>query len=85
VGKLAYIASLMFKFVFLLGAGIGLGLIADLVARRWFNREIDWSYLLERVTTFGWVQLFIVVVVLIVIRRIILRLNQPDTRLNQDR
>jgi len=85
VGKLAYIASLMFKFVFLLGAGIGLGLIADLVARRWFNREIDWTYLLERVTTFGWVQLFIVVVVLIVIRRIILRLNQPDTRLNQDR
>jgi hypothetical protein len=85
VGKLAYIASLMFKFVFLLGAGIGLGLIADLVARRWFNREIDWSSLLERVTTFGWVQLFIVVVVLIVIRRIILRLNQPDTRLNQDR
>jgi hypothetical protein len=71
--------------VFLLGAGIGLGLIADLVARRWFNREIDWSYLLERVTTFGWVQLIIVVVVLIVIRRIILRLNQPDTRLNQDR
>jgi ubiquinone biosynthesis protein len=81
VGKLAYIASLMFKFVFLLGAGIGLGLIADLVARRWFSREIDWSYLLERVTTFGWVQLFIVVVVLIVIRRIILRLNQPDTRM----
>jgi ubiquinone biosynthesis protein len=85
VGKLAYIASLMFKAVFLMGAGIGLGLIADLVARRWFGREIDWSSLLERVTTFGWAQLFIVVVVLIVIRRIILRLNQPDTRMNADR
>jgi ubiquinone biosynthesis protein len=82
VGKLAYIASLMFKLVFLIGAAVGLGLVADLVARRWFSREIDWNYLLEQVTTFGWVQLFFVAVVLIVIRRIILRLNQPDTRMN---
>ncbi len=85
VGKLAYIASLMFKFVFLIGAAVGLGLVADLVARRWFERQIDWNYWLDRVTTFGWVQLVIVVIVLIVLRRIILRLNQPDQRMNTER
>lgn len=85
VGKLAYIASLIFKFLFLVGAGVGLGLIADLIARRWFGREIDWSLLLERTTTFGWVQLLILAVLLLLVRRIVLRLNQPDTRLNSDR
>jgi ubiquinone biosynthesis protein len=85
VGKLAYIASLVFKLGFLVGAGIGIGLVTELIARRWFGREIDWSSLFERVTTFGWVQLLLIVVILVVLRRIILRLNQPDTRLNADR
>ncbi len=85
VGKLAYIASLFLKLGFLIGAAVGIGLIADLIARRWFEREINWSALLERATTFGWLQLLIIVVLLIVLRRIILRLNQPDTRLNPDR
>jgi hypothetical protein len=76
---------LIFKFLFLIGASVGLGLIADLVSRRWFGREIDWSLLLERTTTFGWVQLLIIAVLLLLVRRIVLRLNQPDTRLNPDR
>jgi hypothetical protein len=85
VGKLAYIASLVLKLGFLVGAGVGLALIADMIARRWFGREIDWSFLYERATTFGWIQLVIIAIALIIIRRIILRLNQPDTRLNPDR
>ena len=85
VGKLAYIASLFLKLGFLAGALIGAGLVADLIARRWFEREIDWSFLFERAATFGWVQLVIIVVILVALRRIILRLNQPDTRLNTDR
>ena len=85
VGKLAYVASLVFKLGFLVAAGVGLGLIADLISRRWFERQIDWTALTERVTNFGWLQLFIIAVLLIVVRRIILRLNQPDTRLNPDR
>ncbi|MCZ7659434.1 MAG: hypothetical protein M5U07_16935 [Xanthobacteraceae bacterium] len=47
VGKIAYIASLMLKLAFLAGAAIGIGLLADVVARRWFGRAIDWSAMLE--------------------------------------
>src|SRR5215470_17692308 len=85
VGKIAYIASLVLKLGYLIAAGIGLGLIANAVSRRWFGTEIDWASILERATTFGWVQLTLIAVILIVIRRIIIRLNMPDTRLNPER
>jgi hypothetical protein len=85
VGKIAYIASLFLKLGYLVGVGVGVGLIADTVSRRWFGHEIDWAPLLDRATTFGWVQLAVIAVILVVIRRIVIRLNMPDTRLNPDR
>jgi ubiquinone biosynthesis protein len=84
VGKIAYIASLIFKLVFFVGAGIGLGLIADVVSRRWFNYAIDWDAIFDAAARFGWIQLCIIAVVLVVIRRIIIRLNLPDTRLRPE-
>jgi ubiquinone biosynthesis protein len=85
VGKIAYIASLFLKLGYLVGVGVGAGLIADTVSRRWFGHEIDWAPILDRATTFGWVQLALIAVILVVIRRIVIRLNMPDTRLNPDR
>jgi predicted unusual protein kinase regulating ubiquinone biosynthesis (AarF/ABC1/UbiB family) len=85
VGKIAYIASLFLKLGYLVGVGFAIGLIVDTVSRRWFGQEIDWGPIFERATTFGWVQLALIAVVLVVIRRIVIRLNMPDTRLNPDR
>jgi hypothetical protein len=85
VGKIAYIASLVFRLGFLAAAIIGIGLMTDVISKRWFGQEIDWDALWEWATTFGWAQLVLIAVVLVVIRRIIIRLNLPDTRLNQDR
>jgi ubiquinone biosynthesis protein len=85
VGKIAYIASLMLKLGYLIGAAIAIGLVADAIAKRWFRYEIDWAAMLERATTFGWVQLALIAVILVIIRRIIIRLNMPDTRLGPDR
>jgi len=85
VGKIAYITSLLLKLCFLVGASVGVGLIADVVAKRWFEHEINWSALLERATTFGWIQLLLLGTLLVVIRRIILRLSQPDRRMIRDR
>ena len=80
VGKIAYIASLLLKLGYFVAAGIGIALITNAIARRWFGRELDWGWMLERATTFGWLQLALIVIVLIVIRRIVIRLNMPDTR-----
>jgi len=85
VGKIAYIASLVLKLGYLIGFAWGAALIADYVSRNWFGREIDWAPILERATTFGWIQLALIAVVLVVIRRIVIRLNLPDTRLDADR
>jgi hypothetical protein len=85
VGKIAYIVSLFFKLGFLIAALFGLGLIADAIAKRWFGYEIDWASALQRATAFGWFQLAVIAVILIVIRRIVIRLNLPDTRLDPER
>jgi predicted unusual protein kinase regulating ubiquinone biosynthesis (AarF/ABC1/UbiB family) len=85
VGKIAYIASLVLKLGYLVAAAVGVGLIADFISRNWIGREIDWPSILERATTFGWVQLSLIAVVLVIIRRIVIRLNLPDTRLDPDR
>jgi ubiquinone biosynthesis protein len=85
VGKIAYIASLFLKLGYLVGVAVALGLVADWVSSRWFGQAIDWAPILERATTFGWVQLVLIIVLLVVIRRIVIRLNLPDTRLGSER
>jgi ubiquinone biosynthesis protein len=85
VGKIAYIASLLLKLGYVVAAAIGIGLVADAISKRWFGREIDWASILEQMTTFGWFQLALIAVVLVLIRRIVIRLNLPDTRLDRDR
>jgi predicted unusual protein kinase regulating ubiquinone biosynthesis (AarF/ABC1/UbiB family) len=85
VGKIAYISSLFLKLGYLVGVVVGVGLIADTISRRWFGHEIDWAPILGYATTFGWVQLGLIAVALVIIRRIVIRLSLPDTRLNADR
>jgi hypothetical protein len=85
VGKIAYVTSLLLKLGYFVAAAIGIGLITDAIAMRWFGHEIDWGSMLERATTFGWIQLALIAIVLVVIRRIVIRLNMPDTRLGPER
>jgi hypothetical protein len=85
VGKIAYVASLVLKLGYFVAAAIGIGLVTDAVARRWFGYQIDWHAMLERATTFGWIQLALIAVLLVLIRRIVIRLGLPDTRLDRDR
>ena len=85
VGKIAYIASLVLKAGYLVAGAAGIALVVDSVSRRWFDQKIDWSRVVDQVTTVGWVQLAFILVVLVVIRRIVIRLSLPDTRLEPDR
>jgi ubiquinone biosynthesis protein len=85
VGKLAYIARLLLRFGYFIGAGLGLALLADVISKRWFGHAIDWSAIVERATTFGWVQLLLLAVALVIMRRVVIRLGTPDSKLNPDR
>jgi ubiquinone biosynthesis protein len=82
VGKIAYIASLFLKLGYLVASVLGVGLVARAIARRWFGYEIDLPSILQWATTFGWLQLAVIALILVVIRRIVIRLSLPDTRLN---
>jgi hypothetical protein len=85
VGKIAYSISLLLKLAFLVGAGLGLAVLADAVSRRWLGRPIDWDSVVSAATSFGWLQIVLIVIALVLIRRIVIRLSLPDTRLNPDR
>jgi ubiquinone biosynthesis protein len=85
VGKIAYITATFLKLGYLVGLAVGIGLIAQAISKQWLDRDIDWAAMLEQATTFGWVQLALIAFALIVIRRIMIRLSMPDTRLGSDR
>ena len=85
VGKISYIVSLILKLGVWLASAVGLGLVADVISNRWFGYQIDWNWMWGRATNFGWIQLFVIAVAIVVIRRIIIRLNFPDTRLDPER
>ena len=82
VGKIAYVAATILKLAVTVATVAGLCLVADNFSKRWLGYQIDWNWLWDRATTFGWLQLFLILVTLVVLRRIIIRLNFPDTRLN---
>jgi hypothetical protein len=84
VGKIAYVASTVLKLGVTVAAAVGLGLIADNISKRWFGYQIDWNWLWNRATTFGWLQLLLIAITVVVLRRIIIRLSFPDTRLDSE-
>jgi ubiquinone biosynthesis protein len=85
VGKIAYVISLILKVAALVVGTIGLGYVIDAISKRWFGYDIDWRSFLEQALTIGWVQLVLIVIIVVIVRRIIIRLNVPDTRLNAER
>jgi hypothetical protein len=85
VGKLAYIARLLLRSGYLLAAGLFAALLADAIAKHLFGHRISWSAVIDSATTFGWVQFLLLGAGLVIIRRIVIRLSMPDSKLNPDR
>jgi hypothetical protein len=84
VGKIAYSASLLLRMAYLAAALAGIALLADSIWKSWTGNKIDWSGLIEVGTSFGWIQLILIVLTLVVIRRIVIRLSQPDKRVDPE-
>jgi ubiquinone biosynthesis protein len=82
VGKISYAVSLLLRLGYIVAAALAIGLLVNSISRTWFGHEIDWSSMLEAVTSFGWIQVSLIVLGLVIIRRIVIRLNMPDSRLD---
>jgi ubiquinone biosynthesis protein len=78
VGKIAYSLSMLLRVGYITLALIGLGLIARLAAERWFGKQISSWEMLEAVTSNLWLQIIVLLILIVIIRRILIRLNEPD-------
>jgi ubiquinone biosynthesis protein len=78
VGKIAYGMSMLLR----LGAVVvvigGTVFVVDYFAFRWFGREISWSAIADTITSSLWFTAATAFVALLLIRRILLRVNEPD-------
>lgn len=85
VGKIAYAVSLVLRLA-AVGVVIAGGVVAvDFIMRRWFGREIGFNTVLDAITDFGLVQLALVVVAVLIIRRLLIRVNEPDHKPSSER
>jgi predicted unusual protein kinase regulating ubiquinone biosynthesis (AarF/ABC1/UbiB family) len=80
VGKIAYSVSVLLKIFSVVAVTVGGALVADFAARRWFGREISWAGIVDWITSFDWIYVVLIVVGLILVRRILIRLGEPDRK-----
>jgi predicted unusual protein kinase regulating ubiquinone biosynthesis (AarF/ABC1/UbiB family) len=78
VGKIAYTLSTLLRFAYLALTLVGLGLIAHVTVENWVGRPIPWSEILDAVATSRTIQIMLIVILLVVIRRLLARMNEPD-------
>jgi ubiquinone biosynthesis protein len=78
VGKIAYSLSMLLRVAYLTLGFIGLSLIARVAAENWFGHKISLAEILETVTSNIWLQIIVLLALLVVIRHILIRLNEPD-------
>ncbi len=80
VGKIAYAVSLLIRIGYLIVLVAGVALITDFITTRWFGRQIAWSDVFERVVSNWWAQLLLIAAGIILIRRLLIRMGEPDQR-----
>lgn len=77
-GKISYITSLLLRVGFLGVLAGGVAVIVDQVAARLLGYNIVWSSSIETMMSNRLVQLISLIVAVVVVRRVIIRLNDPD-------
>jgi hypothetical protein len=80
VGKIAYAVSLFIRIGYLAILVAGFAVVVDFVATRWFGRQISWAELFDRLMSVWWIQLTLVLAAVVLIRRILIRMAEPDQR-----
>ncbi len=78
VGKIAYSLSVLMRLVYLMMFVVGIGLVANLISQTWFARQISWTEALEAAAAIGWIQIPLLIIAIVVIRRLLIRMGEPD-------
>jgi ubiquinone biosynthesis protein len=77
-GKISYVMSLLIRLGYLGILGGAAAVIVDQVAKRLFDYTIDWPRLIETLMTYRLTQLVLVVAALVLVRRVLIRISEPD-------
>jgi ubiquinone biosynthesis protein len=78
VGKISYTMSLLLRIGYLGILGGVVAVIVDQVAERLFGYTIVWSSMIETMMSYRLVQLIFLIIAVVLVRRIMIRLNDPD-------
>ena len=85
VGKIAYGVSTLLGIVYTVGVLISIALIVDFVAQKVFGVYLSWQAFVQSVVSYTWFQLILVIIALIIVRRVLVRLNEPESNLGSRR
>lgn len=81
VGKLAFGISTVLHLAYTAAVFFGLAVVADYLARVVFGIDRLWSMAtLDTIASFAWLKLTGVIIALVVIRQVIIRMSEPDSR-----
>jgi ubiquinone biosynthesis protein len=78
VGKIAYSLSVLMRIAYLMVFVVGVGLITDLISENWFGSQISWREILQKGATMGWIQIPVLIGALVIMRRLLVRMGEPD-------
>ena len=85
VGKIAYGISTLLGIVYSVGVLISIALVVDFVAQKVFGVYLSWQAFVQSVVSYTWFQLILVIIALIIVRRVLVRLNEPESNLGSRR
>jgi len=80
VGKIAYAVSMLMRIGYLAILVAGFAVVTDFLAARWLGRQIVWAEVFDRLVSVWWIQLALVLVAVVLIRRILIRMAEPDQK-----
>lgn len=78
VGKIAYGMSTLLSIAYTVGVLVSIALVVEIVAERGFGIQLLWPWFLQTIGSYTWVQLGLLIIALIVLRRLLIRLNEPE-------
>jgi ubiquinone biosynthesis protein len=85
VGKISYGIATLLGIVYSVGVLISVALIIDFVAQKVFGVYLSWQAFVQSVVSYTWFQFILLIIALILVRRVLVRLNEPEANLGPRR